>query len=57
MLFAYAVFCLLVLWLGICVEVDVDRISIFPVRPPPPRTIFFFSLLPTIHSLAQVTVI
>ena len=40
---------LLVLWLGICVEIDVDRITIFP----PPR---FFSL-PTILSLTQVTVI
>ena len=36
-LFAYVVFIsLLVLWLGICVEVDVDRITILP--PPP---IFF----------------
>ena len=40
----------LVLWLGICVEVDVDRITILP---PPPD--FFF--LPTILSLTQVTVI
>ena len=31
MLFAYVVFLWLVLWLGICVEVDVDRIT----SPPP----------------------
>ena len=29
-LFAYVFFFLLVLWLGICAEVDVDRITIFP---------------------------
>ena len=39
----------LVLWLGICVEVDVDRITILPPTP-------IFSL-PTILSLTQVTVI
>ena len=50
-LFAYVVFFLLVLWLGICVEVDVDRITILP--PLPSR---FFSV-PTILSLTQVTVI
>ena len=44
-------FFLLFFWLGICVEVDVDRITILP--PPPPD---FFSL-PTIISLTQVTVI
>ena len=50
-LFAYVVFLfLLVLWLGICVEVDVDRITI--LSPPLP----IFSL-PTILSLTQVTVI
>ena len=43
-------FFLLVLWLGICVEVDVDRITILP---PPSR---YFSL-PTIFLLMQVTVI
>ena len=36
-LLAY-VFFSLVLWLGICVEVDVDRITLF--LPPPPD--FFF---------------
>ena len=30
-------FFLLVLWLGICVEVDVDRITILPRPPRPPR--------------------
>ena len=44
-------FCL-ILWLGICVEVDVDRIAILPPPPLPP----YFSL-PTILSLTQVTVI
>ena len=39
----------LVLWLGICVEVDVDRITILP------PSLFF--PLPTILSLTQVTVI
>ena len=33
-LFGYVVFLWLVLWLGICVEVDADRITILP--PPPP---------------------
>ena len=33
-LLAYVVFFLLVLWLGICVEVDVDRITILPPSPP-----------------------
>ena len=41
-LFAYVVFFLLVLWLGICVEVDVERITFLP--PPP---VFF----PTHNSL------
>ena len=48
-LFAYVVFFWLVLWFGICVEVDVDRINILPPFP-------IFSL-PTILSLTQVTVI
>ena len=50
MLFAYVVvvFFLLGLWLGSCVEVDVERITILP---PPPLT------LPTILCLTQVTVI
>ena len=49
-LFAYVVFFLLVLWLGICVKVDVDRITILP--PPP-------DFFPTHNSLSltQVTVI
>ena len=48
-LFAYVVFFGLVLWLGICVEVDVDRITILP---PPPRPSFRpFFLLPIIFSL------
>ena len=38
--FAYVVsFFLLVLWLGICVEVDVDRIT---TSPPPPASSDFF---------------
>ena len=48
-LFGYVVFFWLVLWLGICVEVDADRITILP--PPP----YFF--LTRILSLTQVTVI
>ena len=52
MLLAYVVFFLLVLWLGISVEVDVNRITILP---PSPLLIFFS--LPTILSLTQVTVI
>ena len=39
MLFAYVVF-LLVLWLGICEEVDVDRVTILS-PPPPPYPIIF----------------
>ena len=58
-LFAYVVFFLLVLWLGICVEVDVERITFLPPplppSPPPPFPIIFS--LPTILSLTQVTVI
>ena len=42
---------LLVLWLGIRVEVDEDRINI--LIPPP----YLFSSLPTILSLKKVTVI
>ena len=54
-LLAYVVFFLflfflLVLWVGSDVEVDVDRITIFPLPS------LFFSL-PTILSLTQVTVI
>ena len=40
-------FFLLVLWLGICVEVDVDRITILP--PLPPSQCSFF--VPTRNSL------
>ena len=56
-LFAYVAFFLLVLWLGICVEVDVERVTILPFPPPhlPPLPIIFS--LPTILSLTQVTVI
>ena len=43
--------CLLVLWSGICVEVDVDRITI--LAPPS----LFFLPLPIILSLTQVTII
>ena len=43
----------LVLWLVICVEVDVDRITILT---PPPLPSLFCSL-PTILSLTQETVI
>ena len=53
-LFAYVVlffFFLLVLWLGICVEVDVDRIAILAPPLPP-----YFSLT-TILYLTQVIVI
>ena len=50
MLFAYIVFFWLALWLGICVEAVVDRITIFP----PPPSLFFAP--PTILSLTQVTV-
>ena len=32
---------LLVLWLGICEEVDVDGITILPLPLPPSLTIFF----------------
>ena len=39
-LFAY-VFFLLGLWLEICVEVDVDRITILPPPPLPPPPYFF----------------
>ena len=49
--FADVVFFVLVLRLGICVEVYVDRITILPLPPPD------FSSLPTILSLKQVTVI
>ena len=58
MLFAYVVFFffLLPLLLGICVEVDVDRITILSLPPPPFLPIFFLSL-PTILSLTQMSVI
>ena len=50
----------LVLWLGIWVELAVDKITILP--PPPPLPPFpllpmFFLSLPTILSLTQGTVI
>ena len=48
-------FFLLVLCLGICVELDVDRITILPA--PPPSLPIFFSSLPTTLFLIQVTVI
>ena len=53
LLFAYVSFFLLVLWLGICAEVDVDRITILP--PPFLASVFIylFLLLPTILSLTQ----
>ena len=53
LLFAYVSFFLLVLWLGICAEVDVDRITILP--PPFLASVFIylFLLLPTIPSLTQ----
>ena len=51
-LFAYGVFFWLVLWLGICVEVDVNGIP--NLLPPPPSLLFS---LPTILFLTQVTVI
>ena len=43
----------LVLWLGTCVEVDVNRLTILP-SPPPSPSLFIF-LLPTILCLTQVT--
>ena len=56
-LFAYVVF-LLVLWLGICVEVGLDRTAILPPPPPPlpppPLRIFPY---PQFFLLTQVTVI
>ena len=53
-LFAYVVF-LLVLWLGICVEVGLDRTAILPpLPPPPPLRIFPY---PQFFLLTQVTVI
>ena len=45
----------LVLWLGICVQVDVDRITISP--PPPPSLRFFFCRYPQFSVKIQVTVI
>ena len=46
------------LYLGICVEVDVDRMTILPPPLPPPSQFFcLFLSLPTILSLTQVTVI
>ena len=60
---------LFILWLGICVDVAVDRISRLsinhPLPPPPsphPSVLFaclfcFFFILPTVLSLTQVTVI
>ena len=53
LLFAYVSFFLLVLWLGICAEVDVDRITILPPPFLASLFIFFFLLLPTILSLTQ----
>ena len=52
-LFAYVVF-LLVLWLGICVEVGLDRTAILPPPLPPPLRIFPY---PQFFLLTQVTVI
>ena len=53
-LLAYVCFFLPVFWLGICVEVDVDRITILPPLPPFPPDFFPLS---TIVSLTQVTVV
>ena len=53
-LFAYVVF-LIVLWLGICVEVGLDRTAILPPPPPPPPLRFF--PYPQFFLLTQVTVI
>ena len=55
MLFAFVVF-LLVLWLGFCVEVDVDRITILPPSPPSLPPSLFFLPLPTILSLIAAAV-
>ena len=46
----------LVLWLGICVEVDLNIITILRHPPPPLPRLPIFSL-PTILCLTQVTVI
>ena len=53
LLFAYVSFFLLVLWLGICAEVDVDRITILPPLFLASVFIYLFLLLPTILSLTQ----
>ena len=45
---------LVIFWLGICVEVDVDGITILP---PPPLSLPIFLSLPTILPLTQATVI
>ena len=51
-----SLFFLLVLWLGICAEVDVDRITILPPSLPPLPIFYlfiFFFALGTILSLTQ----
>ena len=54
-LFAYASFFFACFMLGICVEVDLERITFLPPPPPLPLSVIFS--LPTILSLTQVTVI
>ena len=52
MLFAYVVsFCSLILWLGICVEVAVDRISRISISPPFLLNTLPFFFDPTHNSL------
>ena len=56
-LFACVLF-LFVLWVDICVEVAVDRISRISIYPPTPLHFLpFFWILPTILYSTQVTVI
>ena len=53
LLFLLLLFFLLVLRLGICVEVDVDRITILPPAPSLLPPYVFFCPLPTILSLTK----
>ena len=49
--------CRFFVWLGICVEVDVERITILSPLPLYLPPYILFLSLPTILSLIQVTVI
>ena len=51
-------FFLFILWLELCVDVAVDKISRVSIYLPlslPPSVFFFFFIVPTILSLTQVT--